>query len=673
MQYQINYQQHSAYRVKLICILFLAILLLAYIPIAMAMDNLQIPRASKPPVLADYVTGVPANAGVEITDFRQKIPGDGIPASKSTKAYLSYDDSHFYAVFVAKDDPSLVKARMAKRQDFLGDDYVILELDTFHDKQRSFVFFINPYGVQLDAKRTEGQETDFDFETQWQSDGQLTSDGYVAMMAIPFKSLRFRSAPVQEWGIAVGRMIARLNEASYWPYITRREAGFVPQMATAEIREQITPGRNLQLDPYVYLGNSRILDRDSASTPFWKKERKINSGLDAKWVLSEAIALDMTIKPDFSEVESDEPQVVIDKRYETLFPEKRPFFLENSGFFQTPQPLFFSRRISEPTYGLRLTGREEHWAFGGLLMNDKAPGQLLDPAHKDFDKDARITVLRAQNDFSAGSNLGGMLTQRSLGGISNTVAGMDMLYQWDQNWVIAAQLAGSKTTDAGQQQSQGSLAYAEFKRVDKNFNYSGKLLDISRDFDTTLAFLPRKDIRQTTQTASYLWEVDEHAWLQTHGPQITAVATRDHQNILQDWSLDSAYIVNGIGSTTLEAHLLNAYERFEGGQFRKNGYLLSATSDWLSWLTVDIKVGQNEVINYLPASGQAAQLGDARSIAAVLTAKPSKHMRVEQTLLWNDLRLQNSLAGQNRGGMIYRDLLSRTRFSYQHNRYLGLP
>ncbi|MFX5583027.1 hypothetical protein ABTE20_20690, partial [Acinetobacter baumannii] len=87
------------------------------------------------------------------------------------------------------------RSRMAKRENFFGDDYVILELDTFHDKQRSFVFFINPLGVQLDAKRTEGQDTDFDFETQWQSDGRLTSDGYVCMMAIPFKSLRFRNTP----------------------------------------------------------------------------------------------------------------------------------------------------------------------------------------------------------------------------------------------------------------------------------------------------------------------------------------------------------------------------------------------------------------------------------------------------------------------------------------------
>lgn len=651
------------------------VLLLAFSGITRAADTLHIPRAVKPPVLADYVTGVPANAGVEITDFRQRKPGDGIPASQATRAYLSYDDTHFYAVFVARDDPALVKARVGKRQDFLGDDYVILELDTFNDKQRAFEFFVNPYGVQLDAKRTEGQETDYDFETQWQSDGQLTSDGYVAMLAIPFKSLRFRNQPVQTWGIAVGRLIARLNEASYWPAITQREAAFIPQFATAEIPEQITPGRNLQLMPYTYMGKSRILNKDGNPAPYWEKQSKIRGGLDAKWVFSEAMAIDMTINPDFSEVESDEPQVIIDKRYEVLFPEKRPFFLENSGFFQTAQPLFFSRRIADPKYGARLTGREGSWAFGSLLINDDAPGQQLPAGHAAFGKTANISVLRVQNDIADGSNLGAILTQRKLGNMSSQVAGLDLQYQWDQNWLITTQVSASKTVDADNRQSQGRLAYAEFKRTDKNLNYSGKWLSISPEFDTRLGFIPRADLRQTTQTLTYLWDVDEHPWIQNHGPQITAIASKDHQNTLQDWSADSAYIVNGTGSTVLEAHLLNAYERYDQfgpGRYHKNGYLLAASSDRINWLSFDLKAGKNEVINYLPATGQASQLGDSRSLAAILTAKLNAHFRVEQTLLWNDLRLQKAVADQRSGSMIYRDLLSRTRFSYQHDRYWGL-
>jgi len=245
-------------------------------------------------------------------------------------------------VFVAKDDPALIRARLGKRDDFEGDDFVILELDTFHDKRRAFTFFINPYGVQLDAKRTEGLDLDIEFDTQWQSEGEITQDGYVVSVAIPFKSLRYRSADVQTWGISLGRTIARLNEESFWPYITKRIAGVAPQMATVQIPEKLIAGCNAQLNPFLYLGKTRALNSDNPNTPFWQNDSKIQGGLDAKWVLGDASAIDLTLKPDFSEVESDEPQIVLDKRYEVLFPEKRPFFLENAAFFKRRIPCFFA-------------------------------------------------------------------------------------------------------------------------------------------------------------------------------------------------------------------------------------------------------------------------------------------------------------------------------------------
>ncbi len=135
---------------------------------AFAQTDLTLPRAKTPPQLQDYVGGVPADAGFVVRDFKQRTPGDGNPVSKATTAYLSYDDTHFYAVFVAKEDPKNVRARIAKREDFVGDDFVILELDTFHDKRRAFSFFVNPYGVQMDSKRNEGLELDKNFDTKWQ-------------------------------------------------------------------------------------------------------------------------------------------------------------------------------------------------------------------------------------------------------------------------------------------------------------------------------------------------------------------------------------------------------------------------------------------------------------------------------------------------------------------------
>ncbi|MBY0572129.1 MAG: carbohydrate binding family 9 domain-containing protein, partial [Undibacterium sp.] len=336
---------------------------------AQAQAPLKIPRAPHPPVIAEYIKGTPSFVGVEVNGFKQRQPSDGMPISQLTKAYLSYDDTHFYAVFVAKDDPKLVRARIAKRDDFEGDDFVILELDTFHDKRRAYTFFVNPYGVQFDAKRTEGLDMDSDFETQWQSDGQMTEDGYVSMMAIPFKSLRFQNADVQTWGYTLGRQISRNNEVAYSPELTERIAPVVPQFGTLQIPEKLQAGRNLQFDPFVYTGQSKTITR-APLLPTWRTESKTQVGFDAKWVLGDSTSLDLTVKPDFSEVDSDEPQSIVDKRYEVQMPEKRPFFLENSAYFQTAIPLFFSRRIAEPRGGVRVTGREGAWAYGALLIDD---------------------------------------------------------------------------------------------------------------------------------------------------------------------------------------------------------------------------------------------------------------------------------------------------------------
>src|SRR6266566_2433528 len=180
-------------------------LLLAPAPGAVAGQEtertLQIARAARPPELDDFVRGDSARPGeTVVSDFRQRDPGDGNPAGAPTMAYLSYDDANLYVVFVCRDRPALVRAGLAKREEIASDDGVALYLDTFG--------------------------------AVWQADGRVTADGYVLRFAIPFRSLRFPRTPAQRWGIALARYIRRNNEESYWPYITKRLAGLVPQFGT---------------------------------------------------------------------------------------------------------------------------------------------------------------------------------------------------------------------------------------------------------------------------------------------------------------------------------------------------------------------------------------------------------------------------------------------------------
>jgi hypothetical protein len=236
---------------------------------------LQIPKVSQPPKLEDFLNDRNGKSNnhndyieAEITDFRQYEPGDGIPVSQETRAYLSYDDKNLFVVFVCKDDPSKVRGRMAKREDISSDDQVIVYLDTFHDKQRAYMFATNPLGIQLDGIITEGQDEDFSFDTLWRSDGRLTSEGYIVRMTIPFKSIRFSNDSTQTWGVAFGRIIQRNNEESYWPHITKRVKGFVPQFAVSEGLQQISPGRNIRHSTaFLRARDSSIRKRPNTTQP----------------------------------------------------------------------------------------------------------------------------------------------------------------------------------------------------------------------------------------------------------------------------------------------------------------------------------------------------------------------------------------------------------------------
>ena len=634
----------------------LLLALLAALP-AWADGDLVIPRATHAPLLDDYSKGVPPpDAGVEVSGFRQNAPGDGEPVSETTKAYLSYDEQHLYVVFVCNDDPALVRARIARREDIFGDEGVQVLLDTFHDHQRAFVFSTNPYGVQLDSKLTEGLGYDFNFDTQWKSEGRLTDHGYVVMMEIPFKSLRFTPGETQHWGVALGRIIPRKNEFAYWPYITQRKEGFVPQFATATIDESISPGRNIQLIPYGTFRHTNALDD---AQPRFETDNKSRAGIDAKFVIKDALAVDLTVNPDFSEVESDEPQVIVNQRYEVLFPEKRPFFLENAGFFGTPNTLFFSRRVADPQYGARMTGRLDRWAIGGLVIDDRQAGAFLDSTSR-----GEIGVARVQRDVGTQSNIGVLVSDREVGDHSNIVGGFDTRVKLSDNWTFAGQAVESRTSDESGPDANGHLLFAEFTRSDRELNYDLQYADIGRDFNTELGFVPRTDIRQVYQNASYLFQFPDAPWLVSAGPGLVAYHTWDHDGTVQDWSSDASFVVNGLRATKLEAHWLDSYELFAGEGFHKSGYKLAARSEWFSWLTAGVALTDTQDVNHVPAAGVAPFRGDARQYEANLTLSPLPQLRIDQACIWNDLRTDD-------GDSVFRNTLWRTKINYQFNRFLA--
>jgi len=242
----------------------------------------RIGRLERPPSFEHYTTEQPP-PGAAVSGFTQLEPNEGAPATQQTLVYFSYDRTNLYIVFRCEDrEPAKIRARLSKRDGFVADDdFVWVRLDTFHDHRRAYQFVANPLGVQADALFDESSGTDYSFDTLWYSRGQHTRWGYVVMMSLPFKSLRFPNQGSQKWGIQLMRRIPRNSEYAYWPAVTRKIAGYLTQAGEAEGLEQISPGRNVQLIPYGTFFSSHFADFTAGR---FTQKHEPDGGLDAKLV-----------------------------------------------------------------------------------------------------------------------------------------------------------------------------------------------------------------------------------------------------------------------------------------------------------------------------------------------------------------------------------------------------
>jgi hypothetical protein len=638
-------------------------------PAKPAPPTLRVGRIASPPSLDDFIAGRPTPGMVEISGFTQNEPGDGVPVSRDTTAWIGYDEKQFHVVFRCAEDPGQVRGRLARREDINEDDIVGVLLDTFHDKRHAYLFIVNPLGVQLDGISTEGQNDDYSFDTLWQSEGRVTRDGYFVRVSIPFRSLRFSNTATQEWGFALGRVIKARNETSFWPYMTRRVQNQVAQMATLTGVEGVSPGRNIQLIPYTAGTASRFLDEQAAARGSREEAR---AGVDAKVVIKDALTLDLAANPDFSQVESDEPQVTINQRFEVQFPEKRPFFIENASYFRTPETLFFSRRIADPRIGARLTGRVGQWNVAGLVMDDRAPGEQASPGSEASGAMAVTAVGRVVREFGRQSTIGAMVTSHDFSTSSNRVGALDLRLRLGSNWVIDAQAMTSRTTRLDGERLGGPAYVAQAGYHSRSLNFVSEYTDRSPGFRADLGFIPRSDVREWENEIGYTWFPTGGALL-SWGPGLEATVNWDREGRVQDWRLNPEVEFEFPRNTNLFVGVDRAYERFEGIGFDKRGAFGHVNTEWLKWLSVSLGLSRARRINYYPAAGLRPFLASESEIEAGLTFRPIPGLRVEETYIHNRLDVgPERPPGLPAGNDIFRLHLVRTKATYQFTRALSL-
>lgn len=641
--------------------------------------TIAIPRIDIAPKLEDFVEMKPSPAFegklASVSGLIQRVPTDGAPSTQRTDVYLGYDSKNLYAIFVAFDtEPSKIRARLSRREDIFDDDSVEIMLDTFHDHRRAYSFLVNPMGVQADALWTEDVGFDFSFDTIWESQAKLTERGYLVWMAIPFRSLRFASNDPQTWGIILNRGLPRSNEDTFWPPYSSRIQGRLNQEGAVTGLSSISPGRNLQFIPYGIFRSFRELDlRDPNRPVFDQRHAYGRLGLDAKSVLKDKFVLDATINPDFSQVESDEPQVTVNQRFEVLFPEKRPFFLENSNYFNTPINLVFTRRIVDPKYGLRLTGKDGPWAVGLLMADDASAGETIPRSDPNASKHAYFGIGRVSYDLGRQSNVGAIFTDREFAGSYNRVGGIDGRLTLNTNWVTTFQGVVSSTLNTDGTYQAGPAAEVTAQRQGLHFTYNFDYSDRSNGFVTEPGFDPQPDIHNIVQHFQYTFR-REGSTLISWAPIFDTYETFDHGGNHLNSGFSPAMQVELKGQTYITLLYAKEMELLRPKDFAvlpaNNRYVRHTTEVTVNTnyyravsLKMDVRWGTR--INYDAPTGQIPFLAGRTSVNTTLTVRPSRKLRVDNTYIL--FRLHDRMGGV--GSM--NNHIIRSKLNYQFTRALS--
>jgi hypothetical protein len=445
----------------------------------------DIPRLEASPQIDGQLDEPVWSQATRLTGFWQYQPVDGRLAEEQTEVLAWYAPDAIYFGIIAHDrSPSAIRATVADRDNIDNDDRVVIDLDTFHDRRRAFFFGVNPLGVQTDGVRSEGAgqasslipgSTDKNPDFTWDSKGHVTTQGYQIEIRIPFKSLRYPGSGPQTWGFNVTRVVQRTGYTDTWTDVRRASASFLGQEGAIAGLHDLKRGVAIEAQPFVTAtADGR---RDSLNGDFTRESVNPDAGLNFR-VGFTSYAVDATLNPDFSQVESDSGQVTVNERFALFFPEKRPFFLEGIELFGTPQTLVYTRRIMNPKAGAKFTGKLGQLGVAHLTAVDQTDNG-----------DAWFNISRLRRDFGRNSIAGLTFTNRDQGDRHNRVLAGDFRYVWSL-YYAQFQYGASWTSDAAGSRT-APIWQAEYDRTGRSWGFNYLLKGLGAGFDDQAGFVNR--------------------------------------------------------------------------------------------------------------------------------------------------------------------------------------
>ena len=487
---------------------------------AQSLSNYNIPRVDTKPRIDGQIDQGEWSQAKRIPVNIETNPNDNVPAEVEAQALLMEDGEVLYVAFIALDpDPDQIRAFYRDRDSMWNDDWVSIVLDTFNDERRAFEFFANPYGVQADAIQDDvNGDEDESWNAIWNSAGQINEDGYVVEMAIPMKQLRFTPSETnQTWGIDLVRFYPRDRGTRIANNPRDRNIScYICQISKADGFANLTQSRNLEIIPTI---TSTAVENRNPAMAGWDSESPDAEGsLDVRWGISQDLYLNATLNPDFSQVEADSAQLDINNTFSLFFPERRTFFLDGADYFDTFERLVHTRNISDPDYGLKLTGKSGDHTYALLTANDVntsflIPRSLGSRVASLGEAESKVAIGRYRFDIFENSTIGALITDRRADGYNNTVSSVDaVLRPTDQDSISIQSMHSSSDYPTLIQSQYGQPASLsdrsqrlEYRHNDRRWDWRLGYTDMGDDFRADLGFVNRVDFKFVVATVGHTW------------------------------------------------------------------------------------------------------------------------------------------------------------------------
>jgi hypothetical protein len=630
-------------------------------------------RASGPITVDGELSDAAWGTATRFDTFFETSPGDNVPAKVRTIAWVTYDDQYLYIGLQCDDpDPSQIRAPFVDRDQVFGtDDNVAVFLDTRNDGKVAMELRVSPRGIQADAifNDSTGSE-DFAPDFFYDTAARITDQGWTAEMRIPLTSLRYPSADPQTWRILFWRNYPRDFRYAFHSAPIPRGSNCALVCHAHELTgiTGLPTSNHLVMAPYATVNASEHRP-PVAGADFTSDDPKGDLGIDVKWNPTADSAIDLTVNPDFSQVEADVAQIAVNERFALFFPEKRPFFLEGVDLFETPVQAVYTRTINEPRWGVRATGKRGATSYTMLVTEDRGGGLITLPGPQGsgfapLDLDSRVAVGRLRHDLGS-SFVGLLVTAREIdGGGYNRLVGPDFQWRPNDSDTVTGQVLWARTEDPDRpdlfpgfrgERREGHAAELQWNHLERNRDWFVSVEDYDEGFRADTGFVPRVGYRQAR--AQYGLRRFPEGLFRFVRPYLAGIYTEG-----QEGEKLGQAVVPGVFFLGRK-NLTGNFELFADAQTRVGERLLEE-----SYLSYFLQIDPSRLLARVGISGRVGdridfdngRVGDGLTVALNATVRPTDHLE----LLINGVHQQLDVDAGGRSGRLFTAEVARVRANY---------